>query len=82
MAQQTFFPVGTTNISWENWNGNLILYFGTEPIPYLPEDEWKITAKNVSQLPRFEVYPIPDPDLFETWQDWAQQFTLILNGPS
>lgn len=82
MAQQTFFPVGTTNISWENWNGNLILYFGTEPIPYLPEDEWKITAKNVSQLPRFEVYPVPDPDLFETWQDWAQQFTLILNGPS
>jgi hypothetical protein len=82
MTQQTFFPVGTTDISWENWNGNLILYFGTEPIPYLSEDEWKITAKNVSQLPRFEVYPVPDPDLFETWQDWAQQFTLILNGPS
>lgn len=82
MAEQIFFPFIPNDMDWNNWNGNLAMYFGAEPIPYAPEDEWKITAKNISQLPRFEVYPVPDPDLFETWQEWAYQFTLIINGPS
>ena len=82
MAEQIFFPFAPSTMEWDSWNGNLIMYFGTEPIPFTQEDEWKITAKNVSQLPRFGVYPVPDPDLFEHWQDWASEFTLIINGPS
>lgn len=82
MALQDFFPFTPANMSWEDWNGNLIMYFGAQPIPYTSERDWKITAKNVSQLPFFETYPVPDPDLFENWQDWAYQFTLIINGPS
>jgi hypothetical protein len=82
MAEQIFFPVVPVNMSWEDWNGNLILYFGTEPIGHSQEDNWKIVAKNVSQLPRFEVYPVPDPDLFDKWDDWAYQFTMIINGPT
>ena len=82
MAEQIFFPFSPSDMAWDIWNGNLIMYFGAEPIPFTPEDEWKITAKNISQLPRFGVYPVPDPDLFERWQDWASEFTLIINGPS
>lgn len=81
MAFEQFFPFGS-NMSWEDWNGNLIMFYGEEPIPYCAEEDWKTTAKSVVQLTTFEVYPVPDPELFENWQDWADQFTFIINGPS
>jgi len=74
-----FLPEGST---WENWNGNLIMYYGEEPIPYVPEEQWRMAAQNVTQLPTFEVYPIPSPDTFSDWRDWARQFALIINGPT
>jgi hypothetical protein len=69
-------------MSWEDWNGNLIMFYGQEPIAYYPEDQWKETAKNVGQLTTFEVYPVPNPEAYENWQDWALEFTEIINGPS
>lgn len=83
MAQQNFFPFNPTNMSWSDWNGNLVMYYSEQPIPYTPDElDWKLTAKNVAQLPNFSVYPVPDPDLFDSWQNWASEFTLIINGPS
>lgn len=82
MAFQRFFPFIPTNMSWEDWNGNLAMYYSEELIPYNSEDKWLETARNVSQLPTFAVYPVPDPTLFKEWQDWAKEFTLIINGPS
>jgi hypothetical protein len=82
MAIQQFFPFIPAGSDWQSWNGNLVMFYGQEPIPYMPEDDWKIVAKNVSQLPTFSAYPVPDPDLYAQWQDWASEFTLIINGPS
>ena len=82
MSLQQFFPFSPTNMSWEDWNGNLIMYYGEEPIPYSPEIDWKVTASNVAQLPTFASYPVPIPETYENWQDWALEFTLIINGPS
>jgi hypothetical protein len=83
MSLQTFFPFIPEGSDWQTWNGNLIMFFSEEPIPYVEDDEqWRIVAKNVSQLPTFLVYPVPDPDLYQTWQPWASEFTLIINGPS
>lgn len=82
MAFQQFFPFLPDNMTWQDWNGNLLMYFSQEPIPYTEEADWRMTAKNVAQLPTFLVYPIPDPDKFDNWQDWTKEFTLILNGPS
>jgi hypothetical protein len=28
------------------------------------------------------VYPVPSPDTYQNWQDWAIEFTEIINGPS
>lgn len=81
MAFEQFFPFGS-NMSWEDWNGNLIMFYGEEPIPYHNELDWKTTAKSVVQLTTFESYPVPDPELFANWQDWADEFTFIINGPS
>ena len=49
---------------------------------YAPEDSWRLVAKNIGQLTTFESYPVPDPDAFVNWQDWATAFSLILNGPT
>jgi hypothetical protein len=83
MSLQTFFPFIPEGSDWQTWNGNLIMFFSEEPIPYVEDDtQWRMVAKNVSQLPTFEVYPVPDPDLYQTWQPWASEFTQIINGPS
>jgi hypothetical protein len=83
MSLQTFFPFIPEGSDWQTWNGNLIMFFSEEPIPYVEDDtQWRMVAKNVSQLPTFEVYPVPDPDLYQNWQPWASEFTLIINGPS
>jgi hypothetical protein len=81
MAFEQFFPCGT-NMPWEDWNGNLIMFYGEEPIPYNTENEWRNTAQSVAQLTTFQVFPVPDPDTFEKWQDWAEELTMIINGPS
>jgi hypothetical protein len=82
MAIQEFFPYVPHHISWEDWNGALIHYFSEEPIEYHKEAQWKQTAKSVSNLATFSVYPVPDPDDYAQWQDWALEFTQIINGPS
>ena len=80
MAVQDFFPFVPQYSTWEDWNGNLIMFYAEEIISYTEEKDWKMTAKNLVQLPTFLTSPVPDPDLYENWQDWADQFTLIVNG--
>lgn len=82
MALQQFFPFIPDGLDWESWNGNLIMYYGEEPIPYLPELEWTAVASAVSELPTFVNYPVPSPNNYEDWQSWAREFTEIINGPT
>lgn len=79
---EQFFPFGAAYSTWEDWNGNLLTFYGQEPISYSEEAEWKDVVRNLIGLPTFSVYGLPDPDLFENWQDWAEAFTLMVNGPS
>lgn len=69
-------------MSWEDWNGNLIAWYSEEAIPFHPEEEWKQTGRFVAQTAAFSAYPVSDPDLFKNWQDWALDFTQIINGPT
>jgi len=69
-------------MTWEDWNGNFLHYFGEEPVMYGTEEDWRLVAKNISQLTTFESYPVPDPDTFKTWQEWASALSFILNGPT
>jgi hypothetical protein len=69
-------------MTWENWNGSFLHYFSEEPVMYDTEENWKLVAKNISQLTTFESYPVPDPEIFKTWQEWATALSFILNGPT
>lgn len=82
MSIQKFFPFSPILSDWESWNGNLIMFYGEEPIPYNTEENWRQTASSVAQLATFGVYPVPDPNQFENWQDWASEFGQVINGPS
>ena len=80
MAQPDFFPFIPQGASWDSWNGNLVMFYSQELIPYtIDENDWKMVAKNVSQLPTFMAYPVPDPDLYENWQDWASALVGAVN---
>lgn len=82
MSIQKFFPINPQYMSWEEWNGNFIHYFSEEPVMYNTEENWKLVANNISQLATFDSFPVPDPETFTNWQDWATAFSLILNGPT
>lgn len=82
MSVQNYFPIFPEGMTWENWNGAALHYFSEQPIPYLPELQWREVAKNLTQLPTFENYPVPSPDTYANWQDWAREFNLIVNGPT
>lgn len=77
-----YFPFSPEYSSWEDWNGNLILYFSSEPIGLFPEDNWQMGAAQIMSLPTFAAYPVSAPETFNSWQDWAHSFSQIVNGPS
>ena len=77
---QRAFPFNPNGMDWEAWNGNLIMFYAEEPIPFHDEDNWRQTASSVAQLAVFNNYPVPQPDAYADWQDWANEFTLIING--
>ena len=75
-------PFGGEGTSWEDWNGSLIHYFGEEPIPYLDEANWVTVAQTVAGLATFSNYAVPDPELFEDWRQWVNEFIETVNGPT
>ena len=79
---QQFFPFSPELSSWEDWNGNFIIYYGQLNIPYHPEENWKDTASVIASTFTFSAFPIPTPDTFDSWQDWANEVTLSINGKS
>jgi hypothetical protein len=82
MTIQQFFPFSSEYTTWEDFNGALLMIYSEEPIPYHSENDWQITADSMAQLPTFIAYPISNSQAHSTWQEWANDFTQIINGPS
>lgn len=68
--------------TWEGWNGNMLHYFGQEPLPYLPEEQWRDFAMTMIGLPTFSAFGLPGPDSYESWQDWVSAIVGMVNGPT
>lgn len=79
---QQFFPFAPNSMTWEEWNGNFIIYYGQETLPNVSEIEWRDAADQIATLPTFATYPVPSSGNFETWQEWASEVTTIINGLS
>ena len=76
------FPFSPEYSTWEDWNGNITIYFGSQPIGITSEDEWQVGATQIMNLAVFASYPVSAPESFDNWQDWSSSFTQIVNGPS
>jgi hypothetical protein len=76
-----YFAYSPDYSSWEDFNGNLLIAYGYEPLPIHSEENWRQTARALEQMTTFALYPIPNPDTYAKWQDWAKEFALIINGP-
>jgi hypothetical protein len=79
---QQFFPFSSELSTWEEWNGNFIIYYGQLNIPYHSEENWKDTASVIASTFTFSAFPIPSPETYNKWQDWANEVSLIINGKS
>lgn len=66
--------------SWEDWNGQLVHYFGEQQFPVLPEAQWVEVAQSVTVNAVFDKYSVPDPGGFTNWQDWANALVFSING--
>jgi len=79
---QQFFPFVPAFMTWEEWTGNFIMWYGQNAIPLEKEENWKEAANHLNSLPTFSAYPLPDPNTYANWREWAKGVTEIINGPS
>lgn len=82
LSIQQHFPVVPDYMSWDDWNGSLAIYYGEMNIPFHGEENWQDTANVLASNTALSTYPVPYPDEYETWQQWAKDFTEIINGQS
>lgn len=79
---QPFFIFSPDYMSWEDWNGSLLVFYSELGFPYSSEENWRETAQAVSANPAMATYPAPSPDKYDDWQTWAKDLTEIVNGQS
>lgn len=66
-------------ISLTDWAASLIIDFPTDNIPNLEsEEKWQEWGDLLIQEQSFEQADAPLPELFETWQPWAEQVFYAL----
>jgi len=68
--------------TWDDWNGDLLHYYGEEPIPVVKEDDWREVAFCLINLPTFVNFAIPGPGEFDHWQEWVRELIVAVNGPT
>lgn len=67
---------------WEFWNGNMLHYFGEEPLPYVTEEDWRVFAHAMGSTTTFAAYGFPDSEGYDDWREWARTIIGLVNGPS
>lgn len=77
---QPFFVFSPDFMSWEDWNGNLLIYYSELAFPYNTEENWRETALAIASNPAMAAYPAPSPEQYEDWHTWAKDLTEIVNG--
>lgn len=80
LSVQQFFPIVPRSVDWTTWNNEFIVYYGQENIPITEEVDWKHTADTIASSTTFSAYPVPSPQSYQTWQEWAEEVTAIING--
>jgi hypothetical protein len=76
------FPFSTAYTEFEDWVGNFIQWYGKEAIGQGTEAEWREIADQICAAPSFAAYGLPSSSKYEHWQDWADEVSQAINGPT
>ena len=74
------FPVSPDYITWDDYVGELQVYYSEEPFVIESEANWRETTDSLASTPTFSAYALPSGDSFATWQEWGRNFTAVVNG--
>lgn len=66
--------------TWDDWNGNLVHFYGEQAFPVLPEEQWREVAQAVTVNAVFDKFGIPSPFDFQDWREWARVLIESVNG--
>ena len=69
---QPFFVMNPDYMSWEDWNGNVIISYGELNIPYTSEDEWQLTANVLATNTGYSVKDFLDFSFKTVNLDWEK----------
>jgi len=76
------FPFGTAHTTFEDWVGNFIQWYGEQGIGQGTENNWTEIADQITGCPSFSAYGLQSAEKYQTWQDWAADISLAINGPT
>jgi hypothetical protein len=77
---QQLFPFLPGYSTWEEFNGNLVMFYSQNNISFNDEANWDITAREIAQSPAFQRFGTPDPQTYDNWEDWALEFNNLVNS--
>ena len=76
------FPFATAYSDFEEWSGNFVQWYGQEGVGQGTENDWQEIARQRVASPSFAAYGLQSPEVFQTWQEWAEDVSLAINGPT
>lgn len=66
--------------TWDNWSSLMVEAYAAQNLQIsVPEEEWKNWAVGLKAIDIFMNESIPEPYLYENWQDWAQALVNAVN---
>jgi hypothetical protein len=65
--------------TWNGWASLICEQYAAQSLGLPPEEKyWRVWADAVKGIDLFARNGIPSPDIYEHWQDWAAQFSSIM----
>jgi hypothetical protein len=66
--------------TWESWKDLMVeAYAGQQLDISTSEDEWKKWAEGLIAIDIFSNEAIPNPNIYENWQDWVESVVNVIN---
>lgn len=65
--------------TWNGWASLICEQYAAQSLGNPPDEKsWMIWADAIKGIDLFAKNGIPGPELYDNWQDWAAQFSAIM----
>jgi len=81
MAKTYFIDIYPEFNTWNDWHSNVGYVLAEQNLPFVEDEaEWHEFAKAFAEAPAFATYGLPEHDAYPTWQEWAKDLLVAING--